>query len=851
MDLFWKRLAPLVPVAVLIFALWLLFHEVAQYNWQEIEHSLASMSPMKIFLALGLVVLNFVVLIGYDALALKAIGVRFELPKVAFASFTGFVASYNFGATLGGIPVRYRVYSVFGLGAVQIIQLSVMLGVTFWIGEFALAGFAFVLAPIAIPAKLHMPFETVYGLGWILLAMVAVYLAVVMLVRKPIHFRGRQLQFPSFPMTCAQLLVAAADILIASAVLFVLLPSSIETSYLQFVNVFLLATLAVVLTHVPGGIGIFELVILTMLGVDANKEVVAALVVFRVIYYIIPLLIAGLLVGGFEYRLRRERINPLLSQLGKAVSVVTPTLIAGTALVAGAVLLVSGATPSIESRVQGLHHWIPLPFIEISHFAGSLIGAALLIVARGLYRKLDSAWWLSAGLVMAGIATSLVKGFDYEEAILLAIVLVVLVISRKQFYRKGYLLHQRFSASWVSAIVLIIACSIWLGAFAFKHVEYQHDLWWQFSFRSDAPRFLRASVGVVAFLLCFTFWKLVKHSTRVIETPPTEQEWKSLHSIVSQSTRTNANLSFLGDKRFLLNEEQSGFVMYAIENRSWIAMGDPVGPEASISNMVWKFRELCDEYDGWPVFYQVDKDYLSAYLDQGLTLLKIGEEARVPLQQFSIEGQHKSLRTNRNKLAKSGLSFAIVEREWVPSIMPRLQAISNAWLSEKNATEKGFSLGFFAEEYLRRYPCAVVKSGDEIIAFANVWQAYGKSELSIDLMRYDSSGPNGLMDFLFTELLLWGKEQGYEWFNMGMAPLSGIESRPLAPFWNQAIDFAYRHGERFYGFKGLRQYKQKFDPVWHPKYLASPAGLALPRILNDLTRLIGRAKAPRIPSSNP
>jgi len=436
------------------------------------------------------------------------------------------------------------------------------------------------------------------------------------------------------------------------------------------------------------------------------------------------------------------------------------------------------------------------------------------------------------------------KGFDYEEAILLGSVLVVLFISRKQFYRKGYLLHQRFSASWISAIAIIVICSIWLGTFAFKHVEYQHELWWEFSFRSDAPRFLRASVGVVAFLLCFMTWKLSKQSNKVIDVALDNALLSTVESIVHSSTRTNANLSLLGDKRFLFNSDNSGFVMYAIENRSWISMGDPVGSDESISDLVWKFRELCDEYDGWPVFYQVDKEHLSSYLDQGLTLLKIGEEACVPIQDFSIEGQHKSLRTNRNKLAKLGLSFEIVDRVNVSSIMPRLRSISDAWMSEKRAAEKGFSLGFFSEEYLNRYPCAVVKSGETIIAFANVWQAVGKSELSIDLMRYDSSGPNGLMDFLFTELLLWGKTEGYQWFNMGMAPLSGIENRPLAPLWNKALGFAYRHGDHFYSFEGLRQYKQKFDPVWQPKYLACPGGLALPRIVTDLTRLIGRKRAP-------
>ena len=138
----------------------------------------------------------------------------------------------------------------------------------------------------------------------------------------------------------------------------------------------------------------------------------------------------------------------------------------------------------------------------------------------------------------------------------------------------------------------------------------------------------------------------------------------------------------------------------------------------------------------------------------------------------------------------------------------------------------------------------MVRHADQIVAFANMWIGAGHDEFSIDLMRYDPKSPGGLMDFLFIELLLWGKTQGYDWFNFGMAPLSGIEDRPLAPLWNKAVGLVYRHGDHFYSFTGLRQYKEKFGPTWHPKYLASPGGLALPRILADVTKLIGRHAKP-------
>jgi phosphatidylglycerol lysyltransferase len=124
------------------------------------------------------------------------------------------------------------------------------------------------------------------------------------------------------------------------------------------------------------------------------------------------------------------------------------------------------------------------------------------------------------------------------------------------------------------------------------------------------------------------------------------------------------------------------------------------------------------------------------------------------------------------------------------------------------------------------------------MAFGNVWRTDLKEELSVDLMRYRTGAPEDVMQFLLVRLMLWAKEHGYEWFNLGMAPLSGVEARPAGPLWNRIAALAYQYGEHFYNFQGLRQYKEKFHPVWTPRYLASPGGLTLPRILTNLVTLI-------------
>jgi phosphatidylglycerol lysyltransferase len=139
---------------------------------------------------------------------------------------------------------------------------------------------------------------------------------------------------------------------------------------------------------------------------------------------------------------------------------------------------------------------------------------------------------------------------------------------------------------------------------------------------------------------------------------------------------------------------------------------------------------------------------------------------------------------------------------------------------------------------LAHFPIGVVKSGGKAVAFANIWLSGTHDEVAVDLMRYSSAAPRVVMDYLFVELMLWAKEHGYRWFNLGMAPLSGLEQHPLAPAWHRMGNFVFDVGEQFYNFEGLRRYKEKFHPVWEPRYLAAPRGFALPRVLVDVTTLI-------------
>ncbi len=307
------RISPLFVALVFAAAVWLLYRQVRNYSVDEIRDAILKIPKGQILLSCVLTVFNYAILVGYDMLAVKSVGHPLPLRRIAFASFTGFATSYSFGALLGGGSVRFRLYSAWGLSPAEIVQLVVILGVTFWFGVFALAGVIFIVHPFEISGDWHLPFETTVPLGFPLIAMAVAYLAVTVLWRKPIHIWGKDVKLPGFRMSSAQLAVAAGDLIVAAACFYVLFPIG-ALSYVNFLGVYLLAIVVVVLSHVPGGVAVFDVIILKMCPLEHKEAVLAAIVLFRVIYYLLPLLTAFLLLGLYEVRLRSPSFRRLLGR---------------------------------------------------------------------------------------------------------------------------------------------------------------------------------------------------------------------------------------------------------------------------------------------------------------------------------------------------------------------------------------------------------------------------------------------------------------------------------------------------------------------------------------------------------
>jgi phosphatidylglycerol lysyltransferase len=833
-----KVVAPALPILLLGLAAWILHRELASFHYRDLAAEVRAVRPSHVLAALGLTAVNYLVLTLYDVLALRSLGRPLPYRVVGPAAFV----AYAFGANLGGSVlssggIRWRFYSLHGLGLGDLARLVAFNAVTFWIGLLAVAGVTLVgvRGSSILPLGASGPW-----LGGAALAAVALYLGAA-LRGGTVRVRRWELPLPRPRLAVSQVLLSSVDWSLAALVLWTLVPRSANFSLAEVTAVFVAAQIAGLASHVPGGAGVFEAVALSALSPRLGAPgALGLLVLYRLVYYVVPFVTAALLLAAGEVARRREWLARVGRTAMGAVAPIVPSAAAAAAFLAGAVLLASGATPTVHARLRVLEEALPLAVLEVSHLAAGVIGMALLLLAQALQRRLDGAWAISIALLAAGAIASLAKGLDWEEASLLAILLVALLPFRDQFRRRAALLEEPFASGWLLAALLVLAGSIWIGFFSYRHVEYRHELWWQFAARADAPRFLRASVAAVALAVALGTARLLRPAPPRIELAA-EPELASIRPLVARSPDSAAHLALLGDKAILADPGGAGFLMFGVAGRTFVSMGDPVGPEPVATDLAWRLRELADRHHGRACFYQVGADWLPRYLDMGLALFKLGEEARVPLERFGLEGgERRGLRQAVGRAEREGLRFEVVPREGVEPLLPELRAVSEAWLGGKTTREKGFSLGFFSERYLKEGPIALARRDGRIAAFANLWAPEVRDELSLDLMRHLPDAPPGNMEFLFAKAMAWGREQGYAWFNLGMAPFSGLSERALAPLWGRLGAKLFRHGEHFYNFRGVRQYKEKFHPEWTPRYLAAPGRTSLPRVLAAVATLVNR-----------
>ncbi|MEK3687746.1 bifunctional lysylphosphatidylglycerol flippase/synthetase MprF [Paenibacillus sp. FSL R10-2736] len=629
-------------------------------------------------------------------------------------------------------------------------------------------------------------------------------------------------------------------------------------------SIYVVAAIAGILSMAPGGIGAFDLIALlglTQLGIRSDQAM-AVLVIYRLFYYIVPWLI-GLVLAALEIGLpgkkgterSGDRVETpvtvwqriwgwpgqytFLSDLGVWA-------LGKLVLASGLILLLSAATPELLYRLRITEDLLSLPVMQISHHLSVLIGFMLILLSRGISLRVRRAYIWTSLLLLGGAVFAFTKGFDYEEALFLLLVGLILWISRTRFYRISVPLSTRSTVWWL-ALTSVIALSYYgLGS-------YSHHGFLKHLPAGIRPEWLRqhSNVAVTAIGGLIFSWLLL---TMLVALRPqrkadelfADKDMARLEQFLAEGWgNALSHMLFLGDKSFYWAREGRVLFAFARVRDKLVVLGDPLGPVGLVNDAISEFRQAADLYGLAVVFYQATPAYLPVYQSQGYRFFKLGEEALVPLENFKASGpRNADLPSVVSRFEREGYVFEIAEPAHSADLLQELRALSEEWLDGR--LEKGFSLGWFSKPYLQLAPLALLRGADgQLMAFASIAPGYdGHKTVSIDLMRHRKDTPNRTMDYLFLCLLEWAKSRGFSSFNLGHAPQPGAGRNTGALREEKVARLVFERGGHWYGFPGLRRYKEKFGPQWEPRYLAYPASLTLYLLTLDLVRLVSRHPGP-------
>lgn len=519
----------------------------------------------------------------------------------------------------------------------------------------------------------------------------------------------------------------------------------------------------------------------------------------------------------------------------------------------GIVNVMSAVTPSLQDRLKLLEQYSPFGVSHGGHLTSALAGFALLLLAISLWRCKRIGWILTVTILCFSIPTHLLKGLDYEEATLAAVTLVLLIITRRHF-------HARSDAPSVRAGLLAVLASLGFtlayGVTGFflldRHFKVSFGFWdairqtivmfAEFYDPGLQPitgfgKYFADSIYIVgavtgAYALFMLLRPVLAHL--LASTDERSRAWEIVRAHGKSSL---ARYTLLDDKLHFFNPGGS-VISYVIENRVALVLGDPIGQSEDTALAITAFKNFCALNDWIPAFYQVMPDSLEVYKSLGFDALPLGHEASVDLFKFTLDGsENKPVRNAYNKMLRNGYKVAVQEPPHSPRMLRELRAISDDWLSTRGMKEMGFSLGWFDDEYLNTCPILLVRDGEGFIdAFANIVTEFQANEAAVDMMRHRSYSEKGIMDFLFVSLFQWAKEKGFASFNLGLSAFSGIGENPKDPALQRTLRYIYENVNRFYNFKGLHSFKEKFHPTWSPRYLVYPNVVNLPAISISLLR---------------
>jgi phosphatidylglycerol lysyltransferase len=575
---------------------------------------------------------------------------------------------------------------------------------------------------------------------------------------------------------------------------------------------------------VPAGLGSADAFWIAHLPIS-RAIAAAADTVYRLIYYVVPWALASLLLLSWATRRAQRRVE------------IARRVLAALTGAAGLLIILSSASPALHARLVVIERVLPLPLVEAGQLTAASAGLLLLMLARGLARGYRAAFQWTMALLSIAAVSAVLKGLDWEEAVVLATLAAIGGFYAGLFDRES---HGDWLQSGDVAIALAgVAVFIVFGTLAHRVDPSAIVRWSELGYRLEATRFVRTAAALALWVGAAALY--VGLRVPVPFERPSAGEIDAALDLHARLGGSSTSLMIANGDKAIFRDGNRGLCVYRTIGPYLVVFADPVVGTASerpaLLDALFRFAAGIDRR---PLFYQISPDWIPPLHDRGYAFFKLGEEAHLPLDRVSLEGHAGKM--NRQILRRGerdGAGFRIMPPIEVTAHLRELREVSDDWLRSKAVCERQFSIGFFDDEYIQRFPCAVVESTADgrILAFANLLRGPQRVELSIDLMRYRSDGPK-VMDYLFVSLFLYGKEQGYQRFNLGMAPLASVGEARGAHSRERLANLLFQHGEHWYNFQGLRYYKQKWEPDWQPRYMGYSGAWEWPFAIAYVSALI-------------
>jgi phosphatidylglycerol lysyltransferase len=465
-----------------------------------------------------------------------------------------------------------------------------------------------------------------------------------------------------------------------------------------------------------------------------------------------------------------------------------------------------------------LRELFPMEFLHLSTLFTMIFGFGLIVSSLSILRRKKRAFRVVLIMASLSILFHLTKGLDYEEAIFSTLLVSLLLLSRKSFRVSSRAIGTprqlaiRIGVATIAAVTYVFV--------SYLKIAPRWDHWF-----STLSHFMAATFVTYLFILLY---RPVKY--RFLERP---NDRAHAADVLSRYGRTTQDFfKIWPDKSFFFSDSGRSFIAFSVGNNCAVVLGDPAGPAEEFPELIQKFSEHCRLNDWRLAFHKATPEILDTYRQQGFRRFKVGDEAIVDLTAFTLEGKaQKDVRTKFNQLEKTGIRAVRYDTPIADDVLLQLREVSDEWLGIPGRRERGFALGCFDPDYVRATTIfAAVDVSGRILAFVNLIPSYKKGEATIDLMRRRTVAPNGIMDYLFGKLFLELKKDGYQRFNMGMAPMAGFQPFETVSTGERLIHRLFQKLNFLFSFSGLRAYKAKFASSWEPRYLVFRNFTDLPRM---------------------